>query len=363
MKSEPSPSDEIRNAISTYWEIPIDNTCSNGRFEGDIHNPSEIRDEKAQGKSLSFLKENFACDNIIQVGVGSTTMTSASKNCDISHPIQSIQHEEMSSIPAASEPGSDNPNATSFAYTYFLNGFDFSMNSTINRAGIASVKPNVQTIREDENFQKPGWNYISVKKKDGASQLQSDLFSYVNYYSFGQVAAAIAEELLPKSSEIISKGSLLPDEVIKSDQLKVIYKKFAQWSWFNYYDLMAVIQKEDCGWCFACRRSVETECLLKVVNEKHLEGIKFNIEDSTNHTGVGSGKSKKNHIVFAKHHILSIEDRVRSLLSGPWEKLHYSEQWRRAVHEAHDVTSLKFLLLSVSLCWLFSLLGHTYSSL
>lgn len=353
LKSEPSPFDEIRNAISAYWGIPIDDSCFNDQCKGGIHNLSEIIDEKAQGKSLSFSKENHGCDNFIHVGVGSTVpVIAGSKNCDMSYSIQpssviSIQLKKMPSIPAVSEPAGDKLGASSFARTYLLNGFDFSMNSTINRTQIDLVKPNDHTIDEDENFQNPGWNYTSEKKKGCTSHLQSDLFSYVNYYSFGQVAAAMVEELLSKSSEIISKDSLKPDEVIKSDQLKVIYKKFTQWSWYNYYNLMVAIQKEDCGWCFACRRSNDIKCLLKTVNERHLEGIKFNLEDSTKHTGAGPGKNKKNHIVFAMHHILLIEDRVRSLLSGPWEKLHYSEQWRRAVLEAYDVASLKFLLLSL----------------
>ncbi|KAL0911015.1 hypothetical protein M5K25_019115 [Dendrobium thyrsiflorum] len=353
LKSEPSPFDEIRNAISGYWGIPIDDSCSKGQCEGDIHNLSEIKDEKIQGKSPSFSEENHGCESFIRVGLGSTApVIDGSKNCDISYSIQpssgiSIQREEMSSLPAISEPVGDKSDATSFAHTNLLHGFDFSMNSTINRAGVASVKPNSQTIGKDENFQNPVWNGTSEKKKGGASQLQSNHLSYVNYYSFGQVAAAMAEELLSKSSEIISKDSLEPDEVIKSDQLKAIYKKFTQWSWYNYYNLTVAIQKEDCGWCLACRSSIDAECLLKVVNEKHLESIKFNLEDSTNLTCVDSGKNKKNHMIFAMHHILSIEDRVRSLLSGPWEKQHYSEQWRKAVLEAYDVTSLKFLLLSL----------------
>ncbi|XP_020598133.1 DDT domain-containing protein PTM isoform X2 [Phalaenopsis equestris] len=351
LKSEPS--DEIKNAISAYWGIPIDECCSNDRCEDDAHNQSEIRVEKAQLKSLSFSKEDRVCDNFVSVGAGSTDpMIAGSKIFDISYSIQpnsvtSIQLEKIPTVPAVSEPVGDYLDATSYDHPDVLNGIDFSINPTINQARNASLKPNVKTRGLDENFQNPGWNSTSPKRKGGASQLQPDLFSYVNYYSFGQVAADMAEELLSKSSEIISKDSLKPDEVIKSDQLKTIYKKFTQWSWYNYYNLMVSIRKEDCGWCFACRRSIDIECLLKVVNEKHLEGIKFNQADSSNHTGVGSGKNKKDHIVFAMNHILSIEDRVRSLLSGPWEKLNYSEWWRRAVFEAHDVASLKFLLLSL----------------
>jgi len=45
--------------------------------------------------------------------------------------------------------------------------------------------------------------------------------------------------------------------------------------------------------------------------------------------------------------ILSIEERLNGLLTGPWQNPQYSIYWRKAVLKATDVSSLKQPLLMV----------------
>lgn len=352
LKSEPSPFDEIRNVISAYWGVHINGTCSNSLYASDIHCLKEALDEKVQVNPPFFLKDNHCCDNFVSVGARCTApVIAASKFSDFTDSIQpcsesSIQHEEMASQPAVTDPAGNKLNTVSFGYTSPINGFGFCEDSTRHPSGIASIEPTDRTTGRDECSELPGWSCTS-EKIVVTCRLQSDPFSYVNYYGFGLVAAAMAEELLPKPSEINTLNSLKPDEVMKSDQLNAICKRFTQWYWYSYYSVTLGIQKEDCGWCFSCRRLNDGECLFRYVEDKHLDGIKSSVEAFTIRSGMDLEKNKESQIVLAMHHILSVEERVRSLLSGPWEKLYYSEQWRRAVLKAYDVASLKLLLLSL----------------
>ncbi|XP_052197316.1 DDT domain-containing protein PTM isoform X7 [Diospyros lotus] len=163
--------------------------------------------------------------------------------------------------------------------------------------------------------------------------------SYMNYYSLAQTASSVAEELSHKSSEKINESSTKSVEDIILAQLKAISKKSTKFSWPNIQKLNADARKEKCGWCFSCKASDdERDCF-------------FNLSDSAptdlmnEVVGLCSQWNKKDHLVDVMGYILSIEDRLRGLLSGPWLNPHYSKLWRKNVANASDVTSLKHFLL------------------
>ncbi|RWW72629.1 hypothetical protein BHE74_00019554 [Ensete ventricosum] len=188
-----------------------------------------------------------------------------------------------------------------------------------------------------------GTSFISeqVQEKAETCKLQSDPCGYINYYIFGRVASSVAEDLMSKSSESNNKEPKKSDEDMVVAQLKAIFKRCSKLSSYSFLQQSLDIQKEKCGWCHSCKTSSSSDCAL-VVNCKHLEDMKSDA------VGLHSEKKKKSHIVSVMHHILSIEDHLNGLLSGPWENPLYSSLWRKALMKASDVASLKHMLLLVS---------------
>ncbi|PKA61759.1 Methyl-CpG-binding domain-containing protein 9 [Apostasia shenzhenica] len=326
LKSEPSPSDEIGDAISAYWGFSINSSFSSYRYACDDDNVSQqVLDGKFSG--TSFL-------------VGDTERVSCLEPSDAVASLQSstvsaVLLEENPNKPTSSKQTANMVDAISVIQTSLLNGGDFSVDCSTSVGSFPGKSTEQVTGREGS----------SEKKRTSTSHLPSDPCNYVNYYRFGLVTAAMAQELLSKSSKVNDKSSLKSDEFMKSDQLKIISKKSLQWHWYECYNRLD-IQKEDCGWCFACKKSSDAECLFKVIHKKHLEAFKINVEGSTDHAAwLHSEKIKRSQILFAIDRILLIEDRVRSLLLGSWENLR--EQWRRSVMQADDVASVKFLLLAL----------------
>ncbi|KAG0483684.1 hypothetical protein HPP92_011768 [Vanilla planifolia] len=325
LKSEYSSS-EIVNAICSYWEIPGTYLCFNSQYECGAHNFSEILDKNKENLDVNDNKfVEGKCASMVEGSKGYET-TYLTDQDGIGFSVNCIT--PMAGIISAKAPE-----------CFFV--------STTTPTGTTPVEHADQSVRKEEYFGFSGRSCTS-EKVEVVSGLQTESLSYVNYYSFGQVAAAIAEDILPKPLELNNEDSLKPDEVIKSVQLEIISKKLTQLFWYNKYKVMLNLQKEDCGWCFTCKRSSDNNCLFRTVDEKHVEGCKDDIDGSNNSIlRLNCEEFKKSHLDFAMHHILSIESRIRIFLSGPWEKMHYSEQWRRAVLKACDVSSLKFLLLAL----------------
>jgi hypothetical protein len=170
-------------------------------------------------------------------------------------------------------------------------------------------------------------------------QLHSDPARYINYYSFGQIAANAAEELKLKLCE--NKDGKKPVQDVLSFHLRTICKKYANIFALTDQKLSAELLKEKCGWCNSCQISGGVDCIFRVTDVKYMEGPKPHTLDLRAENNMDS------HIILAMHNILSIEERLNGLLSGPWQNPQYSICWRKAVLKASDVSSLKQPLLTV----------------
>ncbi|KAL5831783.1 hypothetical protein ACOSQ4_017137 [Xanthoceras sorbifolium] len=174
----------------------------------------------------------------------------------------------------------------------------------------------------------------------GRSQVQCDI-AYVNCYGFAQTASSIAEELHKFPNEI-KELSIKSEEEMISTQMKAILKKWDKFCWPNIQDLNVDIQREKCGWCFSCKApAVEADCLFNMNNGSVFGRLESEV------VGFQSKRNKKGHLIDVICHILSIEDRLRGLLLGPWLNPHYSKLWRKNSLKTADVTSAKQLLLTL----------------
>ncbi|XP_066398241.1 DDT domain-containing protein PTM-like isoform X2 [Miscanthus floridulus] len=177
------------------------------------------------------------------------------------------------------------------------------------------------------------------KEKPRDWQVHSDPARYINYYSFGQIAANAAEELKHKLSE--NKDGKKPVQDVLSFHLRTICKKYANIFALTDQKLSAELLKEKCGWCNSCQISGGVDCIFRVTDIKYMEGPKPHTIDLRAENNMDS------HIILAMHNILSIEERLNGLLSGPWQNPQYSICWRKAVLKASDVSSLKQPLLTL----------------
>ncbi|KAL6657424.1 hypothetical protein ACP70R_005204 [Stipagrostis hirtigluma subsp. patula] len=174
----------------------------------------------------------------------------------------------------------------------------------------------------------------SCQKRPTDYHLRSDPPTYINYYSFGQIAASAAEELKHRLSE--NKEGKNPAKDTVSLHLRTICKKYANIFALTDQKLSVELLKEKCGWCNSCQISGGVDCIFRVTDVKCME---------RHASGLQAEKNKESHIVLAIHNILSIEERLNGLLTGPWQNPQYSDSWRKAVLKASDVSSLKQPLL------------------
>uniref|UniRef100_J3MNS7 PHD-type domain-containing protein n=2 Tax=Oryza brachyantha TaxID=4533 RepID=J3MNS7_ORYBR len=170
----------------------------------------------------------------------------------------------------------------------------------------------------------------SPHKKISDCCIYSDPAMYINYYSFGQIAASAAEELKDRLLE--NKEGKKAGQDAASFQLKTICKKYANIFALTDQKLSVELRKEKCGWCNSCQISGGVDCIFRVTDGKCMKGLRLE-------------KNKKSHINLAMHIILSIEERVNGLLIGPWKNPQFSMYWRKTVLKASDVSSLKRPLL------------------
>ncbi|KAI9117771.1 hypothetical protein K1719_011186 [Acacia pycnantha] len=133
---------------------------------------------------------------------------------------------------------------------------------------------------------------------------------YINYYSFARTASLVAEELIHKSLKRSTR-------VLES------------------------AKKEKCGWCFTCKvENDDRDCLFNTVVMPVQEVSKSDL--------VGfQPKNQDAHLRDVIFYILSLEDRLRGLLLGPWLSLHHSKNWRNNLLKASDVASIKCSLLTL----------------
>ncbi|URE30883.1 PHD finger family protein [Musa troglodytarum] len=256
----------------------------------------------------------------------------------------SLDHASgMSPLFGSSEPAEQLAHAVNYVQTTQQTTDSCSIGTDNPVDEVISVTPVDVSTDNNKHFaitDLAGTSFISeqVQKKVETCKLQPDPCGYINYYIFGRVASSVAEDLMSKSSESNNKEPKKSDDNMVVAQLKAIFKRCPKLSSYSFLQQSLDIQKEKCGWCHSCKTSSSSDCAF-IVNDKHLEDMKSDA------VRLYSEKKKKSHIVSVIHDLLSIEDHLNGLLSGPWENPHYSGLWQKAVMKASDVASLKHMLL------------------
>ncbi|GAB4856004.1 hypothetical protein Ancab_024643 [Ancistrocladus abbreviatus] len=219
------------------------------------------------------------------------------------------------------------------------NGISDSANAS---GGDLSVKATIHAKRGKKRG-RPRKSPTIKAKEEEKMQIQTGTL-YMNHYNFARTASSVSEELTHKSIDKIYQGFTKSEEELISAQLKAISKKSTKFCWPSILNLYTEMGKEKCGWCFCCRSPAEdSECLF---NRRHTdtvpEGLKAAIAD------MQSKLVKKGHLAGVICHILSMEERLRGLLSGPWLSPNHSDLWRKNVLNSSDVASVKSFLLTLA---------------
>lgn len=350
MKSSHASYTAIVNTISSQWGISLDSCSSISQSCHEIINRNEALDSQLNLLSSDPYVVN---DDIVKNSKDNCTNSEHSdpisaNASDLSQTnLVSLDHASgMSPLFVSSEPAEQLAHAVNYVQSTQQTTDSCSIATDNPVDEVISVAPVDISTDNSKHFaitDLGGTSFISeqVQKKVETCKLQSDPCGYINYYIFGRVASSVAEDLMSKSSESNNKEPKKSDEDMVVAQLKAIFKRCPKLSSYSFLQQSLDIQKEKCGWCHSCKTSSSSDCAF-VVNDKHLEDMKSDA------VGLDSEKKKKSHIVSVIHDILSIEDHLNGLLSGPWENPHYSSLWRKAVMKASDVASLKHMLLLVS---------------
>ncbi|KAF6161696.1 hypothetical protein GIB67_029140 [Kingdonia uniflora] len=212
--------------------------------------------------------------------------------------------------------------------------------------GLCSQKPTESDVKLENNIGATVLSHTSTVLNSligTAAETQFDSGDYVNYYTFGQTAAFVVEELMNKSSKSIAEESKRSDQEIITVQVMAISKSTTKFCWLNTQTPDKDARNENCGWCFSCRTLDESgDCLFNMTNIKpSAEGLKSGV------IGLRSKRNSENHLHSVIDHILFIEERISGLLSGPWHSPYYSKHWRKGALKSADAASLKCHLLTL----------------
>ncbi|KAJ0978019.1 hypothetical protein J5N97_013493 [Dioscorea zingiberensis] len=342
----------IVKVVTDYFDVYI--AKSSPSLDNQIHNVSDALNVQIVCQSLSHSKVDSISaefsEKILTESSAfqdkSTLKTSNPTDLPQPNPVTSNQHTGMSLPPAGLETTAEITHDAACEQIPLKTGAECSEDSTSPTKDVISVKPIHLAVGQKKCIGLPGrgcTSLVNEQREFGSFQLQADPSCYINCYSFGRVASSIAEELQHKVSDCYDKESKKHLEDLKLAQLKTISKKCNKFLLYNHQKLSVGVEKEKCGWCFPCKTSSDDGCIFGLADDKQFDWLK-------NRTvGLRSEKQKKSHIALAIHYILSIEDRIRGLLSGPWDNLYYSKAWRKSVMKASDVTSLKHLILTLEL--------------
>ncbi|XP_042483190.1 DDT domain-containing protein PTM-like isoform X2 [Macadamia integrifolia] len=331
LKSSESLYGEIIKAISMHWDISINSAgvkdhpglqslaaCTDAEMEprvSALHLSSTMPVSEMEETKKEAIDERKPNEN------GVTTDGFHQHVSESVSPFDSVttnQFIEMTSPFARSEGSSDISNAA---------------------AGIqVSQKPEVDFSDKSASTKQES-NSESTFPEGTLAQMQFEPGCYVNYYYFAQIAASVAEELMCKSHDNINDDAKRSTEEIISAQLKIICKKSSRFCWSNMERLYSNGQKESCGWCFSCKSLSESgRCLFNMSSH-----------DSRKSEAIGlcSKINQKSHLIDVICQILFIEERLRGLLSGPWQNPHHINLWRKSVLKASNVAAVKCQLLNL----------------
>ena len=320
----------IVNAISSFFGTSIESSNLNGRYQSSRE--CSTSDAETNCRHSSRLKQHNENDQFMVEQDKSFEQLDSGKACT-SNSDQLDQDLSLKSITFRSALMSRSGNAAEGD----SNQIPQNRSSSAKTDNCSSQEDIVYSDANDLSLENQKDSPPNKKQSDW--HLLSDLVRYINYYSFGQIAASAAEELKHKLSE--NKEGKKPVQDALSFHLRTICKKYANIFALTDQKLSVELLKEKCGWCNSCQISGGVDCIFRVTDVKCMEGHKP-------HTfGLGEVKNMESHIVLAMRSILSIEERLNGLLTGPWQNPQYSIYWRKAVLKATDVSSLKQPLLMV----------------
>ncbi|CAN6444145.1 unnamed protein product [Victoria cruziana] len=182
-------------------------------------------------------------------------------------------------------------------------------------------------------------NTLADMGKDGAFKCSSEPSLYINSYSLGQIASSVAKEV----------GHAFPSGIHEdmnkstSDAIMPLLKAFSSasrmFTWPNVERKAVGLVQEKCGWCFTCKNPTDKDCLLRMTDKN------FEVVSEKKPVGLRSKKNRKSHLTSIVLYILSIEERLNGLLSGPWQNPQYRKEWRKNLLKSSTIAAVKHQLL------------------
>ncbi|KAJ4978874.1 hypothetical protein NE237_009654 [Protea cynaroides] len=363
LKSSESLYSEIIRAISMHWSISVGSSGVKGHSDLQTLAINSDVDMEAQISSLHLTSTVTVFEEAKKEGIDERKPNGNGESTEdfgqhISESVSRVdsvimnQFTEIASLFASSEGSADVSQAAAGIQVSHKPEVDCSDKSASTTAGSeipeklhcaigTHALQYVDPINQETDLEStvPARTSSLINREGMVAQMQLEPGCYVNYYSFAQIAASVAEELMHKSADSINHDPQRSAEEMISAQLKIISNKSSKFHWSNIERLYINGQKENCGWCFSCKDPSESgKCL-------------FNMNAPESHkseaVGLCSKRIRKSHLIDVICQILSIEERLRGLLSGPWQNPHHIKLWRKSVLKACNIASVKHLLLNL----------------
>ncbi|PIA48260.1 hypothetical protein AQUCO_01400680v1 [Aquilegia coerulea] len=355
----------IRNAISMYWDTfgaknyqnsQTVATCKtldgNNQISATALSSVVLPLLKAEAKSLAKPLETSVRDE--DFDLQGYKISEASTKSDSGYRIESVKtRSSVSKSESLVETlkvaeGSQVNQETCEDY---LNGPSSTLSKYANPGEVhittaeCSLQSSVSCARLEKNREDAPSSHASVETSPGKvaiPQINSEPEDYVNYYTFGQIAAFVAHELNHKSADNVKDDFKKSPEDIISAQMRAFKKNSSNFCWSAIQGLQQNALKEDCGWCFSCKAPSEYEnCLFNTTSEKPAP------DASKCEVGFHDKKTRRSYLSCVICQILSIEERLSGLLLGPWKNPSHSKNWRKNLLKASDVASVKHFLLTL----------------
>ncbi|CAL0334238.1 unnamed protein product [Lupinus luteus] len=338
----------ILMAIYEHWDIPA-NLCV-GTSNLVVFNQSSCKNVHMSGKYYASLDNNLA-DDQRKLDENSTADCSTHPGQDF--PKAGTRLDSMTTIESpcvASEGSADTTQMRSGIENVQMPGLYGSTRSdeSLNQSGKpekhhpvgdCSLTSSSLDVGHKINLSSVGASCTPATDNKDTSEVPFGA-NYVNYYSFARTAALVAQELMCKSPEKINKNYAMSDEDIISEQGKAIIKKSSNFCWPSIQNLNDVAEKEKCGWCFYCKvANDDRDCLFNDVM-KSVRGV-----SNSTLVGLQSRKIQNGHLTAIICQIVSLEDRLRGLLLGPWLDPHQTNLWHKELMKTSDFVPVKRLLL------------------
>ncbi|KAF1899563.1 hypothetical protein Lal_00019691 [Lupinus albus] len=171
--------------------------------------------------------------------------------------------------------------------------------------------------------------------------------SYINYYIHGEFAASAAAKLTVLSSEEsrseghVSGNQRKTTAAIVYLQAKAFSLTASRFFWPSSEKKHVEVPRERCGWCFSCKSAVSSKkgCML---NHAALSATKSAMKFFTGFSVLRNGEGNLHSIAT---YIIYIQECLRGLIVGPFQRASYRNQWRKQVLETTTYSALKPLLL------------------